>query len=228
MVHNFRALVLCVTALCVAPYAKGDSVTVTGALSSDQTAVASGDPVITNPSTINIGDPFTIVLNYDPASFSHVGSTYTLTDASLTLDFDSYSFGYSTVAGNYLAISTPGAFGPGTVSFQFCSSLAGCSTSDYLNLYFSGTVTDLASLASQAGGLSGDPSASPSEFEFLRNFADGSQTDLQGTISSVTGASGNAVPEPSTLAFCAAGFIGVLVRRTYRQLQFRSHKESQS
>ena len=47
---------------------KADSITITGNLTSDGTAVGSGDPVITDPSTINSGDPFSIGLNYDPAS----------------------------------------------------------------------------------------------------------------------------------------------------------------
>ena len=66
-------------------------------------------------------------------------------------------------------------------------------------------------LAAQAGGLSGDPRASPSEFEFLRNFSDGSQTDLQRTL----GAAGStAVPEPSTLALLAFVVGGLLGFRT--------------
>jgi hypothetical protein len=55
------------------------------------------------------------------------------------------------------------------------------------------------------GGLSGDPSASPSEFEFLRNFSDGSQTDLQGTLGTPT-----AVPEPSALALLASVLAGLV------------------
>jgi hypothetical protein len=123
-----------------------------------------------------------------------------LTNADLTLQFDGYSFGYASAAGNYLEFASPGVFGPGTTSFLICSSLANCSTQDFLTLYFTGTVTSPGTLAAQAGGLSGDPRASPSEFEFLRNFSDGSQTDLQGTL----GAAGStAVPEPSTLALLA-------------------------
>jgi len=101
-----------------------------------------------------------------------------LTNAGLTLQFDGHTFGYTSAAGNYLEFSSPGVFGPGTTSFLICSSLANCSTEDFLTLYFQGTVTSLSTLAAQAGGLSGDPGASPSEFEFLRNFSDGSQTDL--------------------------------------------------
>jgi hypothetical protein len=104
------------------------------------------------------------------------------TNAGLTLQFDGHTFGYTSAAGNYLEFSSPGVFGPGTTSFLICSSLANCSTEDFLTLYFQGTVTSLSTLAAQAGGLSGDPGASPSEFEFLRNFSDGSQTDLQGTL----------------------------------------------
>ncbi len=189
--------------------ARGDTVTFTGNLSSDGSAVGSGDTVIANPATINIGDPFSMLLNYNAASFTHSGSSYVLTDASATLQFDGYSFDYTSAAGNYLEFSTPGVFGPNTVSFLICSSLAGCSTDDFINLYFTGTITDLGALASQASGLSGDTSASPSEFEFLRNFNDGSQTDLQGTLATPT--AGSPVPEPSTmgmmglLAFIAVG-----------------------
>ena len=105
-----------------------------------------------------------------------------LTNAGLTLQFDGHTFGYTSAAGNYLEFSSPGVFGPGTTSFLICSSIANCSTEDFLTLYFQGTVTNLSTLAAQAGGLSGDLGASPSEFEFLRNFFDGSQTDLQGTL----------------------------------------------
>jgi hypothetical protein len=125
-----------------------------------------------------------------------------LTNAGLTLQFDSYTFGYASAAGNYLEFSSPGVFGPGTTSFLICSSLANCSTEDFLTLYFQGTVTSPSTLAAQAGGLSGDPGASPSEFEFLRNFSDGSQTDLQGTLGT-PGMGGTPVPEPSTLALLA-------------------------
>jgi hypothetical protein len=180
-------------------------ITIAGNLTSDGTAVGSGDPVITNPSTINSGDPFSITLTYDPASFSQSGSSYVFTNASLTLKFDGYTFGFASAA-NYIEFSSPGAFGPGTTSFLICSSLANCSTQDFLTLYFKGAVTSPSTLAAQAGGLSGDPGASPSEFEFLRNFSDGSQTDLQGTL----GTSGStAVPEPSTLALLAFAVAGL-------------------
>jgi len=180
--------------------ARADSITITGNLTSNGSAVGSGDPV-TNPSTINSGDPFSIGLSYDPASFTQSGSSFVLTNASLTLQFDGYTFGYSSAAGNYLEFASPGVFGPGTTSFLICSSLANCSTEDFLTLYFQGTVTSPSTLAAQAGGLSGDPGASPSEFEFLRNFSDGSQTDLQGTL----GPPGinTPVPEPSTLILLA-------------------------
>lgn len=189
--------------------ARADSITITGNLTSDGSAVGSGDPVITNPSTINSGDPFSVGLSYDPASFTQSGSSFVLTNASLTLQFDGYTFGYSSAAGNYLEFASPGVFGPGTTSFLICSSLANCSTEDFLTLYFQGTVTSPSTLAAQAGGLSGDPGASPSEFEFLRNFSDGSQTDLQGTLGTQPGST--SVPEPSTLAllaFAVAGLIG--------------------
>lgn len=176
-------------------------ITVTGNLTSDGSAVGSGDPVITNPSTINAGDPFSIALGYDPASFTQSGSSFVLTNASLRVQFDGYTFGYTSLAGNYIEFSSPGVFGSGTTSFLICSSLANCSTQDFLTLYFQGTVTRPSTLAAQAGGLSGDPGASLSEFEFLRNFSDGSQTDLQGTL----GPPGinTPVPEPSTLALLA-------------------------
>jgi hypothetical protein len=125
-------------------------------------------------------------------------------------------FGYGSAAGNYIEFSSPGAFGPSTTSFLFCSSLANCSTEDFLTLYFKGTVTSPSTLAAQAAGLSGDPGASPSEFEFLRNFSDGSQTDLQGTL----GTSGStSVPEPSPLvllAFVVAGLVGFRHRARLR------------
>ena len=192
-------------ALC-SQTARADLVTITGNLTSDGTAVGSGDPVITNPSTINIGDPFSINLSYDPASFTQSGSSYVLTNAALTLQFDGYTFGYSSAAGNYLEFSSPGVFGSGTTSFLFCSSLPNCSTEDFLTLYFKGTVTSPGTLAAQAGGLSGDPGASPSEFEFLRNFSDGSQTDLQGTLGPPIS---SAVPEPSALPLLALAVAGL-------------------
>ena len=188
--------------------ARADMITITGNLTSDGAAVGSGDPVIVNPSTINSGDPFSITLNYDPASFTQSGSSYVLTSASLTLQFDGYSFGYDSAAGNYIEFASPGAFGAGTTSFLICSALANCSTQDFLILYFTGTVTNPGTLAAQASELSGDPGASPSEFDFLRNFADGSQTDLQGTLRA---AGSTTVPEPSPLAllvFFVAGLLG--------------------
>jgi hypothetical protein len=182
--------------------ARADLITITGNLTSDGSAVGSGDPVIGDPSTINTGDPFSIVLSYNPASFNQSGSSFVLTNASLALQFDGYTFDYASAAGNYIEFSSPGVFGPGTTSFLICSSLANCSTEDFLTLYFQGTVTNLSTLAAQAGGLSGDPGASPSEFEFLRNFSDGSQTDLQGTLGT-PGIGSTAVPEPSMLALLA-------------------------
>jgi hypothetical protein len=185
--------------------ALADAVTFTGSLFSDSAAVGSGDPVITNPSTIHIGDPFSILLTYKPASFTHSGSSYVLTDASATLTFDGYTFSYASAAGNYIQFSSPGAFGAGTTSFLICTSLAACSTDDFINLYFKGTVTSPATLQAQASGLSGDLTASPSEFEFLRNFSDGSQTDLQGTLGKP---SVSAVPEPSSLP--VLGFLAIM------------------
>ena len=107
-------------------------ITITGNLTSDGSAVGSGDPVISNPSTINSGDAFSIALSYDPTSFTQSGSSYVLTNASLTLEFDSYTFSYDSAGGNYLEFSSPGVFGPGTTSFLICSSLANCSTEDFL------------------------------------------------------------------------------------------------
>jgi hypothetical protein len=92
--------------------ARADIVTFTGRLTSDGSAVGSGDPVITDPTTINAGDPFSILLTYNPASFTHSGSSYVLTDASLTLQFDGYSFAYKSAAGDYIEFSTPVVFGP--------------------------------------------------------------------------------------------------------------------
>jgi len=203
----------CLAVLACAQSAQADSITISGNLSSDGTAVGSGDPVITDPSTINFGDPFSIVFTYDPTTATQSGGNFTLNDASLTLTFDSYSFTYSTAAGNFLEFSTPGAFGSGTASFLVCSSFANCFTSDFLDLYFAGTVTDLSSLQSQAGGLTGDASASPSEFEFLRNFEDGSQTDLQGILTGAQGAVTSAVPEPSMFLFLAAGLAVLIAAR---------------
>jgi hypothetical protein len=123
--------------------ARADMITITGNLTSDGSAVGSGDPVITNPSTINSGDPFSIALSYDPASFAQSGNSFVLTNASMTLEFDGYTFGYTSAAGNYIEFSTPGVFGPGTASFLICSSLPNCSTEDFLTLYLQGSVTSL-------------------------------------------------------------------------------------
>ena len=207
------SLLACLAVLVYTQSAKADSITISGNLSSDGTAVGSGDPVITDPSTINVGDPFSIAFTYDPTTATQSGGNFTLNDASLTLAFDSYSFTYSTAAGNFIEFSTPGAFGAGTASFLVCSSFSNCFTSDFLNLYFAGTVTDLSSLQSQAGTLTGDISASPSEFEFLRNFDDGSQTDLQGILTGAQGAATSAVPEPSMFLLLAAGLAALVVAR---------------
>lgn len=212
MKKKVRMPIAALGAILISPFsqtARADMIAITGNLTSDGTAVGSGDPVITNPSTINSRDPFSIFLSYDPAGFTQSGSSFVLTNASLTLQFDGYTFGYSSAAGNYLEFGSPGVFGPGTTSFLICSSLANCSTEDFLTLYFKGTVTSPGTLAAQAGGLTGDPGASPAEFEFLRNFSDGSQTDLQGTLG--TQPSITPVPEPSTLAllvFVVAGLGG--------------------
>ncbi|HUA20237.1 MAG TPA: PEP-CTERM sorting domain-containing protein [Bryobacteraceae bacterium] len=203
----------------IAP-AKADTVTITGNLSSDGTAVGSGDPVITDPSTINIGDPFSLLINYDPASFNQSGSSHVLTDATAELQFDGYEFDYSSAAGNYIEFASPGAYGAGTTSFQICT--ASDCQADFINLYFTGGVTNPSSLAGQAGGLAGDGSASPSEFEFLRNFADGSQTDLQGTIAGISGAASVATPEPSMLAFAAVALAAFGAARRRRIKNFSS------
>ena len=201
------AIILC------AQSAQADSITISGTLSSDGAAVGSGDPVIVDPNTINVGDLFSIVFTYDSTTATQSGGNFTLNDASLTLAFDSYSFTASTASGNFVEFSAPGAFGPGTASFLVCSSLANCFTADFLTLYFAGTITDLSSLESQAGGLTGDTSASPSEFEFLRNFDDGSQTDLQGILTGSAATPTPAVPEPSMFFFGGAGLAAVVAAR---------------
>ncbi len=124
--------------------------------------------MIINPSTINLGDPFAIALTYDPSSFTQpTSNSYLLTSASLTLAFDGYTFLYTSAGGNFIEFSTPGAFGAGTASFLVCSSAVACTTTDFINLYFTGSVTNLGTLASQVGGLAGDPNASPSAFTFF-------------------------------------------------------------
>lgn len=204
------------TAVIGCQAAHADAITFTGNLTSDATAVGADDPVITDPSSIHTGDPFSLVLTYNASSFTRSGSSYALT-ASLVLTLGSYEFAYLTASGNYIEFSAPGVFGAGTVSFLVCSSLATCGIDDFLNLYFLGTVTSPATLAAQAGTLLGDPSASPSEFEFLRNFPDGSQTDLEGTLGTSTPA-----PEPVSwpmLAMMVAGLVAALARRpTYSTL----------
>jgi hypothetical protein len=198
-----------------AQLARADSILFTGNLTSDGAAVGSGDPVIINPSTINLGDPFAVAVTYNPSSFTQpTSNSYLLTNASLTLAFDGYSFLYTSAGGNFIEFATPGAFGAGTASFLVCSSAVACTTTDFMNLYFTGSVTNLGTLASQVGGLTGDPSASPSQFEFLRNFSDGSQTDLQGTLGTST-----ATPEPATLALFAAGLAGIGVLRRRRRIK---------
>jgi hypothetical protein len=107
--------------------AKADVVKFNGVLISDGSAVGSGDPVIANPATINVGDPFSILRNYDPASFTLSGGSYVLTNATFTLTFDTYSFPYASAAGNYIEFSTPGAFWSGTTSFLICSSFPAAS-----------------------------------------------------------------------------------------------------
>src|SRR4029077_12030821 len=59
----------------------------------------------------------------------------------------------------------------------------------------------LSTLPAQVGGLSGDPGASTSEFEFPRNFSDGSQTDLQGTLGT-PGISQHSRPRAFRLVSC--------------------------
>ena len=202
-------LVLHAAAFC--GVANADSITIAGNLTSDGTAVGTGDPVITDPSTINWGDSYLILLTYDPSSFIQTGNSFVLTDSSLTLQFDGYQFGYSTAAGNYLQLSILNFNAGSFDSFLFCSSIAGCSTSDYLDLYTRGAPLTLQTLSSLAGTLTGDPSASPSDFEFLRNFSDGSQTDLQGTLA---GASAVSIPEPGTWAPVAFGAMVLILRQS--------------
>ena len=214
MTKRLLAFLLGLAACISTRPANADTVTITGNLSSDGTAVGSGDPVITDPSTINIGDPFSLLINYDPASFTQSGSSYVLTSATAELQFDGYEFDYSTAGGNYIEFASPGAYGPGTTSFQICTT--GDCQADFINLYLTGGVTDPSSLDAQASGLGGDGAASPSEFEFLRNFDDGSQTDLQGTIASVSGAGSVATPEPSMFAFAAVALAGFCAARRYK------------
>ena len=90
------ALGVILIALC-SQTARAGIIIITGNLISDGSAVGSGGPVIGNPSTINPGDPFSIVLSYNPASFTQSGSSYVLTNAGLTLQFDGYTFGYGSV-----------------------------------------------------------------------------------------------------------------------------------
>lgn len=89
--------------------------------------------MITNPSTTNIGEPFSISLSYNPASFTLTGSSYFLTGATVTLQFDGSSFAYT--AANYIEFATPGAYGAGAVSFLIYSSLVACGSGDFLTLY---------------------------------------------------------------------------------------------
>ena len=116
------ALGAILTLLC-SQSARADMITVIGNLTSDGSAVGSGDPVITNPSTINAGDPFSIALSYDPASFTQSGSSFVLTNASLTLQFDGYTFGYNSLAGNYIEFSSPGVARIKKRNSQCCDSL---------------------------------------------------------------------------------------------------------
>src|SRR5260370_2098808 len=148
---------LLILALSVsAPSAKADTIDMSGNLSSDSTAVSPTDPVITNPSTINMGDSLSMVLTYDPTGYTQSGNSYVFTSATFDLSFDGYSFDYSSAAGNYIEMSTPRVFGSGTVSFLICTSLSGCSSTpgDFINLYYSGHVTSPAPLSAQATGLS--------------------------------------------------------------------------
>jgi hypothetical protein len=194
-----------------ASLAKAITIDMSGTLTSDNTAVSSTDPIIT--SGITSGSALSMVLTYDPTSYTQSGNSYVFTNAAFALSFDGYSFDYSSAAGNYIEMATPGAYGTGTVSFQICTSSAACSDpfGDFINLYYSGTVLSPATLAAQASGLSGYSSASPSEFEFLRNFLDGSQTDLQGTLNSPSVPP--TVPEPGTFTLFASGLASLAALR---------------
>ncbi len=212
---SFWSFLLILALSVSAPSAKADTIDMSGNLSSDSTAVSPTDPVITNPSTINMGDSLSMVLTYDPTGYTQSGNSYVFTSATFDLSFDGYSFDYSSAAGNYIEMSTPGVFGSGTVSFLICTSLSGCSSTP--GDYYSGNVTSPATLAAQASGLSGNASASPSEFEFLRNFSDGSQTDLQGTLNRPS-APVSSVPEPGTFTLFASGLAGLAaLRRRFRR-----------
>lgn len=212
------SIVVALAALSCPIVLKADQLIFTGNLTSDGTSVGGGDVVI-DPASINAGDPFSIKLIYNPAGFIQSGNTFRLTDASLSLKFDGYTFDYLASRSTAILFSTPGVFGPGTVSFQICTGSLPCDTSinDFINLYLAGTVTDLSTLASQANTLSGDPNASPSQFEFLRNFDDGSQTDLQGSLGIPAG---SPVPEPSMPALLAAMAAVAGVSKALRQIAF--------
>jgi hypothetical protein len=71
MIWKVRILIAALGAVLISlcgETARSDMITITGTLTSDGSAIGSGDPVITNSSTINTGDPFSIALSYDPAS----------------------------------------------------------------------------------------------------------------------------------------------------------------
>jgi hypothetical protein len=191
--------------------AKASTIDLSGTLTADNTAVSPTDPVITGG--ITSGSALSMVLTYDPSQVTQTGNSFVFNSATFDLSFDGYAFAYSSAAGNYIEMATPGAYGLGTVSFQICTSSVACSDpfGDFINLYYSGTVLGPATLAAQASGLSGDASASPSEFEFLRNFSDGSQTDLQGTLNSPSVPP--TVPEPGTFTLFASGLATLTVLR---------------
>jgi len=193
------------------------TLTVGGTLFSDATAISPSDPVITDASAVNTGDPFSFLLTFTPGAFSQpFGGAYVFGDAAATVGLGGVSFDYDAAAGSFIGLFSPGAFGDGTTSLQVCSD-AFCQN-DFLNLYFTGSVSGPDSLVAEASSLAGDTAASPMAFELLRNFDDGSQTDLMGTIDSVSAATTtetNPVPEPSTIWLLASGAaqIGLFVRR---------------
>lgn len=158
------------------------------------TSVDAADTVFANATT---GDAFSLVLTYDPSNFATTASL----EFQDTTQSESASLANSD--GTY-TLSSPGAYGAGTTSFNFSDS-----SSDFINLYFNGAISGPGDVAG-LNALTGYSSASPSEFEWLFNFSDGGQTDLQGSITSVSASETSpppTVPEPATFALLAPGLL---------------------